>query len=63
MIFGMQAFHKARHLLCRLCWGCLPTRVQLYQWCVDCDVHCPICENTTEDDLHIFFDNTETHEC
>ncbi|MCI40159.1 replication protein A 70 kDa dna-binding subunit, partial [Trifolium medium] len=45
------------------CRGCLPTRVRLYQRRVDCDVHCPICENTIEDDLHVFFDCIASREC
>jgi hypothetical protein len=28
-----------------------------------CDVDCPLCEETTEDDLHVFFDYIATRKC
>ncbi|PNX71723.1 ribonuclease H [Trifolium pratense] len=49
-IWKAHAPHKARHLLWRLCRGCLPTRRN-----VDCDVHCSLCEEEVEDDVHTFF--------
>ncbi|PNX82644.1 replication protein A 70 kDa DNA-binding subunit [Trifolium pratense] len=55
--------YKAQYLLWRLCRGCLPTRANLYQRRVNCDVHCPICEYAAEDDLHVFFDCSATREC
>jgi hypothetical protein len=30
---------------------------------VDCEVHCPMCEKTTEDDLHIFFECNTIQVC
>jgi hypothetical protein len=38
-------------------------RVRLYQRRVDCEVHYPMCENMTEDDLHVFFKCTTIREC
>ncbi|CAJ2657786.1 unnamed protein product [Trifolium pratense] len=39
----------------RLCRGCIPTRRRLLERYVDCDVHCPLCEDEVEDDVHTFF--------
>jgi hypothetical protein len=46
---------KARHLLLRLCRGCLPTRCRLLECNVNCDIQCPLCEEAVEDDVHTFF--------
>ncbi|MCH89277.1 putative ribonuclease H protein, partial [Trifolium medium] len=54
-IWKAHAPHKARHLLWRLCRGCIPTRCRLLERHVDCDVHCPLCEDEVEDDVHVFF--------
>jgi hypothetical protein len=54
-IWKVHAPYKARHLLWRLCRGCLPTRCRLLERNVDCDIHCPLCEEEVEDDVHIFF--------
>ncbi|CAJ2644561.1 unnamed protein product [Trifolium pratense] len=54
-IWKAHAPHKARHLLWRLCRGCIPTRRRLLERHVDCDVHCPLCEDEVEDDVHAFF--------
>ncbi|CAJ2636504.1 unnamed protein product [Trifolium pratense] len=35
--------------------GCIPTRCQLLERYVDCDAHCPLCEDEVEDDVHAFF--------
>ncbi|CAJ2666249.1 unnamed protein product [Trifolium pratense] len=35
--------------------GCIPTRRRLLERHVDCDVHCPLCEDEVEDDVHAFF--------
>ncbi|PNX93884.1 ribonuclease H, partial [Trifolium pratense] len=54
-IWKAQALHKARHLLWRLCRGCLPTRYRLLQRRVECTLNCPMCDEEIEDDLHMFF--------
>ncbi|XP_045809807.1 uncharacterized protein LOC123904158 [Trifolium pratense] len=54
-IWKVHAPQKARHLLWRLCRGCIPTRRRLLERHVDCDVHCPLCEDEVEDDVHAFF--------
>ncbi|GAU29437.1 hypothetical protein TSUD_150070 [Trifolium subterraneum] len=54
-IWKAQAPHKARHLLWRLCRGCLPTRCRLLERRVECNPNCPVCDVETEDELHIFF--------
>ncbi|KAK2446457.1 hypothetical protein QL285_017265 [Trifolium repens] len=57
-IWKAQASHKARHLLWRLCRGCLPTRSRLIQRQVECTLNCLVCDEETEDELHIFFNCT-----
>jgi hypothetical protein len=54
-IWKAQSPHKTRHLLWRLCRGCLPTRVRLTQHYVDCELSCPVCDDEVEDDIHVFF--------
>ncbi|GAU36566.1 hypothetical protein TSUD_277720 [Trifolium subterraneum] len=54
-IWKAQAPHKARHLLWRLCRGCLPTRARLLERRVECTLNCPVCDEEIEDELHIFF--------
>ncbi|GAU44891.1 hypothetical protein TSUD_400540 [Trifolium subterraneum] len=56
-IWKAQAPHKARHLLWRLCRGCLPTRYRLLERRVKCTLNCPVCDEEIEDELHIFFSN------
>ncbi|PNX60204.1 ribonuclease H, partial [Trifolium pratense] len=57
-IWQAQAPHKARHLLWRLCRGCLPTRCRLLQRRVECTPNCPVCDEELEDELHVFFNCT-----
>ncbi|GAU41378.1 hypothetical protein TSUD_398150 [Trifolium subterraneum] len=54
-IWKAQVPHKARHLLWRLCRGCLPTRSRLLERRVECTLNCPVCDEEIEDELHIFF--------
>jgi hypothetical protein len=46
---------KTKHLLWRICRGCLPTRVRLRGRHVPCPSECPLCANNDEDDWHILF--------
>ncbi|GAU44672.1 hypothetical protein TSUD_243690 [Trifolium subterraneum] len=62
-IWKAQSSHKTRHLLWRLCRGCLPTRVRLVQRYVDCELSCPVCDDDVEDDIHVFFGCVATREC
>ncbi|GAU38029.1 hypothetical protein TSUD_395890 [Trifolium subterraneum] len=54
-IWKAQAPHRARHLLWRLCRGCLPTRYRLLERRVECNLNCPVCDEEIEDEIHIFF--------
>ncbi|GAU48815.1 hypothetical protein TSUD_99870 [Trifolium subterraneum] len=54
-IWKAQAPHKARHLLWRLCRGCLPTCYRLLERRVECNLNCPVCDDEIEDEIHIFF--------
>ncbi|GAU41436.1 hypothetical protein TSUD_98320 [Trifolium subterraneum] len=54
-IWKAQVPHKARHLLWRLCRGCLPTRSRLLERRVECTLNCHVCDEEIEDELHIFF--------
>jgi hypothetical protein len=47
--------HKARHLLWRVCMWCLPTRCQLLERNVDCEIQYPLCEEEAEDVVQTFF--------
>ncbi|GAU41414.1 hypothetical protein TSUD_244990 [Trifolium subterraneum] len=46
------------HLLWRLCRGCIPTRYSLVQRRVKCTLHCPVCDEVVQDELHVFFNCT-----
>jgi ribonuclease HI len=54
-IWKIQAPPKAKHLLWRICRGCIPTRTRLHDRCVPCPLTCSVCEQHNEDDWHIFF--------
>jgi ribonuclease HI len=54
-IWKIQAPPKAKHLLWRICKGCLPTRVRLQEKHVQCPVICPLCELEEEDDWHVIY--------
>ncbi|GAU37962.1 hypothetical protein TSUD_269770 [Trifolium subterraneum] len=54
-IWKAQAPHKSRHLLWRLCRGCLPTRYRMLERRVKCILNCPVCDEEIEDEIHIFF--------
>jgi hypothetical protein len=54
-IWRIKAPPKTKHLLWRICRGCLPTRTRLQERHVLCPSDCPICSNGDEDDLHAFF--------
>jgi ribonuclease HI len=45
---------KVKHLLWRICKECVPTRIRLQDRCVSCPSMCPICEQSHEDDWHVF---------
>ncbi|MCH89306.1 RNA-directed DNA polymerase (Reverse transcriptase), partial [Trifolium medium] len=46
---------KAKHLLWRICKGCLPTRMRLQERHVFCPLSCPLCDQASEDDWHLLF--------
>jgi hypothetical protein len=54
-IWKIKAPPKAKHLLWRICRGCIPTRTRLQTRCVPCPLICPICEHIDEDNWHAFF--------
>jgi ribonuclease HI len=54
-IWKIQAPPKVKHLLWRICKGCLPTRSRLKERHVQCPVVCPLCELEEEDDWHVIF--------
>ncbi|KAK2423594.1 hypothetical protein QL285_034041 [Trifolium repens] len=51
-LWKIQAPPKAKHLLWRICRGCLPTRVRLQEKHVPCQLSCPLCDHDFEDDWH-----------
>jgi hypothetical protein len=42
---------KVKHLLWRICKGCLPTQTLLQERCVLFPLVCPLCEHYNEDDI------------
>jgi ribonuclease HI len=54
-LWRVAAPPKTKHLLWRICRGCLPTRVRLRGRHVPCPSECPLCDNNEEDDWHILF--------
>ncbi|XP_058726136.1 uncharacterized protein LOC131597455 [Vicia villosa] len=49
-IWSITAPPRAKHLLWRICNGCLPTRLKLQQHHVQCPSVCPWCEVDVEDE-------------
>ncbi|GAU49043.1 hypothetical protein TSUD_237000 [Trifolium subterraneum] len=56
LLWKIHAPPKAKHLLWRICKGCLPTRTRLNERCVQVPLVCPICENDEESDWHFLFE-------
>jgi hypothetical protein len=54
-LWKIHAPPKAKHLLWRICRGCLPTRIRLQERCVLCSSSCPLCDHDIEDDWHVLF--------
>ncbi|XP_058725834.1 uncharacterized protein LOC131597140 [Vicia villosa] len=54
-LWSISALSRAKHLLWRICRGCLPTRSKLQQYHVQCPSLCPWCEVEDEDEWHVFF--------
>ncbi|XP_058764823.1 uncharacterized protein LOC131638285 [Vicia villosa] len=54
-LWNISAPSRAKHLLWRVCRGCLPTRTKLQQHHVLCPSICPWCELEEKDEWHIFF--------
>jgi ribonuclease HI len=50
---------KIKHLLWRICRGCLPSRTRLKERYVPCPSDCPLCSIGEEDDWHVFFGCSE----
>jgi ribonuclease HI len=55
-LWNIRAPPKAKHLLWRICKGCLPTRMRLQEKRVPCPLLCPFCNQENEDDWHVLFD-------
>ncbi|XP_058742176.1 uncharacterized protein LOC131614632 [Vicia villosa] len=54
-VWNILAPSRAKHLLWRICRGCLPTRTNLQQHHVQCSSICPWCDIEEEDEWHVFF--------
>jgi hypothetical protein len=54
-LWKIKAPPKAKHLLWRICRGCLPSRVRLQEKHVPCILSCPLCDHPHEDEWHAFF--------
>jgi len=55
-IWRLKVPLKIKHLLWRMCRGCLPTRVRLQDKGVSCPTRCVSCNSDHEDLNHIFFE-------
>ncbi|CAK8571882.1 unnamed protein product [Lathyrus sativus] len=60
-LWNIKAPPRVKHLIWRICKGCLPTRARLQQHYVPCPSTCQLCENNIEDDRHLFFGRTEVN--
>jgi ribonuclease HI len=54
-LWKIHAPPKSKHLLWRICKGCLPTRTRLKERHVQCPASCPLCETEDEDDWHFIY--------
>jgi hypothetical protein len=54
-IWGINAPPKTRHLIWRVCKGCIPTCNILMQRHVDCGEYCSFCNEEVETEFHVFF--------
>jgi hypothetical protein len=54
-LWKIHAPPKTKHLLWRICKGCLPTRTRLRERHVQCPSICPLCEVEEEDDWHVLY--------
>ncbi|XP_058733855.1 uncharacterized protein LOC131605526 [Vicia villosa] len=54
-VWNILAPSRDKHLLWRICRGCLPTRTNLQQHHVQCSSLCPWCDIEEEDEWHVFF--------
>jgi ribonuclease HI len=59
-LWRIKAPPKSKHLMWRICKGCLPARVRLQEKCVPCSINCPICDHNYEDDMHVLFNCVES---
>ncbi|XP_058783650.1 uncharacterized protein LOC131658361 [Vicia villosa] len=62
-LWRIKAPSRTKHLLWRICRGCLPSRIRLRQYQVPCPSDCQLCGNNNEDDWHVFFDCDTTIQC
>ncbi|GAU38127.1 hypothetical protein TSUD_318140 [Trifolium subterraneum] len=54
LIWQIQAPPKIKNFIWRLCRNCIPTRTRLLQKGVNCPCNCVLCDDETEDSLHVF---------
>jgi ribonuclease HI len=55
-IWRLKLPPKVKHLLWRMCRGCLPTRVRLQDKGVSCPTQCASCDSNFEDLNHLLFE-------
>ena len=61
-VWSLKIPLKIKHLLWRILWNCLPTRVRLQDKGVQCPLTCSYCKNL-ENSWHIFFWMWECNLC
>jgi hypothetical protein len=55
-LWKIQVPPKAKHLIWRICKGCLLTRKRLQERYVQCPLSCPYCENNEENDWNFRYE-------
>lgn len=62
-LWEIKAPPKTKHLIWRVCRGCLPTSKILRHHYVLCPASCQLCNAEVEDEWHILFDCVLTNKC
>ena len=61
-IWRCKAPPRIKNFLWRVARGCLPTRVRLQVWAVNCTTQCPFCSDH-EDNIHTLFYCPKSTQC
>ncbi|XP_058755068.1 uncharacterized protein LOC131628221 [Vicia villosa] len=62
-LWSILAPPRVKHLIWKICSGCLPSQVRLIQHHVPCPSTCRFCDVAEEDEWHVFIGCLETNSC